>query len=146
MALATKPRAADRRTRRRHPRASLPATALLFTNRPIGPCIVEDLSVGGLRVVADASIRRGRVLTVLLDLPGSAPLTVSAQVTRHQRRKGEDVLGLAFLNLPRQDAKRLGALVAHALAETTPCLEFFDTSDDGRLHRLVLAEDAPVVD
>src|SRR5262245_42444349 len=138
MALATKPIAAHRRSRRRHPRASLPATALLFTNRPIGPCIVEDISVGGLRLVADATIRRGRVLTVLLDLPGGGPLPASAQVTRHERRGADEVLGLAFINLPGHEAKRVAALVAHALAETTPCLEFFDTSDDGRAHRLVL--------
>src|SRR5262245_25388770 len=118
------PIAPDHRSRRRHARARLPATAILFTNRPLGPCIVEDISVGGLRLVSDTMVRRGRVLSALLDLPGGPPLRVSAQVARHETRaKGEHALALAFLDLSPADAKRVASLVAHDLAEIMPCLE-----------------------
>jgi hypothetical protein len=137
----------NRRTRRRHPRADLPATAILFTDRrPLGPCLIEDLSAGGMRAVVGSPLRRGRVVSVLLDLPGKEPFMNFAQVTRHERRRpGEHVLALSFLDLPRPEARRLQALVAGLLAHHHPCLEFFDTDDDGRAKRLVLADDAPLV-
>jgi c-di-GMP-binding flagellar brake protein YcgR len=135
------------RSRRRHARAELPATAIIFTERrPIGPCLIEDLSEGGLRVVVGSAIRRGRVVSVLLDLPGKQPLLSFAQVTRHERRqKGEHVLALSFLNLPRAEVERLQALVARMLADHHPCFEFFDTEDDGRPKRLVLSDDPPII-
>jgi hypothetical protein len=138
---------ANRRSRRRHPRADLPATAILFSDRrPMGPCLIEDLSAGGMRAVVGAPVRRGRVVSVLLDLPGKQPFMSFAQVTRHEVRKpGEHVLALSFLDLPRPDHERLQALVAGLLADSHPCLEFFDTDDDGRPKRLVLADDAPLV-
>jgi hypothetical protein len=136
-----------RRTRRRHPRADLPATAILFSDRrPLGPCLIEDLSAGGMRAVVGAPIRRGRVVSVLLDLPGKEPFMSFAQVTRHERRgPGEHVLALSFLDLARPDHDRLQTLVAGVLAQHHPCLEFFDTDDDGRSKRLVLTDDTPVV-
>jgi c-di-GMP-binding flagellar brake protein YcgR len=112
----------------------------------MGPCLIEDLSAGGMRAVVGAPIRRGRVVSVLLDLPGTEPFMSFAQVARHERRRpGEHVLALSFLDLPRQDHRRLQALVAGLLAQHHPCLEFFDTDDDGRQKRLVLADDAPLV-
>jgi hypothetical protein len=136
------------RAKRRHPRAGLPATAALFTDkRPLGPCLVEDLSVGGMRLITGTAVRRGRIVSVLLDLPGRGPMMTFAQVARHeQRAAGEHMLALSFLNLDRGDAERLEALVAHLLADSHPCLEFFDTDADGRPRRLVLADDAPAVD
>jgi hypothetical protein len=136
-----------RRTRRRHPRADLPATAILFSDRrPLGPCLIEDLSASGVRAVTGAPMRRGRVISVLLDLPGKEPFMSFAQVTRHERRRpGEHVLALSFLDLPRADHDRIQALIASLLAPRHPCLEFFDTADDGRAKRLVLADDAPLV-
>ncbi len=136
-----------RRSRRRHPRADLPATAILFSDRrPLGPCLIEDLSVGGMRAVVGAPMRRGRVVSVLLDLPGKEPFMSFAQVSRHERRgPGEHMLALSFLDLPRADHLRLQALIASLLAPRHPCLEFFDTDDDGRAKRLVLADDAPLV-
>ena len=112
----------------------------------MGPCLIEDLSAGGMRAVVGAPVRRGRVVSVLLDLPGKQPFMSFAQVTRHERRgPGEHVLALSFLDLPRPDHERLQSLVAGLLADRHPCLEFFDTDDDGRPKRLVLADDAPVV-
>jgi hypothetical protein len=136
------------RAKRRHPRAGLPATAALFTDkRPLGPCLVEDLSVGGMRLITGTAVRRGRVVSVLLDLPGRGPVMAFAQVARHEQRgASEHMLALSFLNLDRRDAERLESLVAHLLAESHPCLEFFDTDEDGRPRRLVLADDAPAVD
>ena len=136
------------RAKRRHPRAGLPATAALFTDkRPLGPCLVEDLSVGGMRLITGTAVRRGRIVSVLLDLPGRGPMMTFAQVARHEQRAvGEHMLALSFLNLDRSDAGRLEALVAHLLADSHPCLEFFDTDEDGRPRRLVLADDAPAVD
>ena len=58
---------------------------------------------------------------------------------------GEYVLALSFLDLPRPEHDRLQSLVAGVLAQHHPCLEFFDTNDDGRPKRLVLADDTPVV-
>jgi hypothetical protein len=135
------------RARRRHPRAGLPATASLFTDkRPLGPCLVEDVSVGGIRLITGAAVRRGRIVSVLLDLPGRAPVMTFAQVARHEQRDaGEHMLALSFLNLGRGDSERLEALVAHLLADAHPSLEFFDTEDDGRPRRIILADDAPVV-
>ena len=131
------------RSRRRHPRAGLPTTAILFSDRrPLGTCIVEDLSAGGLRVSCGSPLRRGRVVSVLLDLPGKGPVMSFAQVTRSERqRPGEHRLGLSFLDLTRDDVERLEALVAGVLADSHPCLEFFDTDDDGRSKRLVLDDD-----
>jgi hypothetical protein len=136
------------RARRRHPRAGLPATASLFTDkRPLGPCLVEDLSVGGIRLVTGSPVRRGRIVSILLDLPGRCPVMTFAQVARHEQRSTtEHMLALSFLNLGRDESARLEALVAHLLAESHPCLEFFDTDDDGRPRRIVLADDAPIVD
>jgi hypothetical protein len=112
----------------------------------MGPCLIEDLSAGGMRAVVGAPIRRGRVVSVLLDLPGKQPFMSFAQVTRHERRRpGEHVLALSFLELSRPDHQRLQTLVAGLLADRHPCLEFFDTEDDGRQKRLVLADDAPLV-
>lgn len=121
--------------------------AILFTDRrPLGPCIVEDLSVGGMRVVSGTNIRRGRVVSVLVQLPGKEPLMSFAQVTRHEKRgQGEHMLGLSFLELPRAEVERLQGLVAHLLADRHPCLQFFDTDDDGRCKRMVLADDLAVV-
>jgi hypothetical protein len=129
-------------TRRRHPRAPLPTTAILFTDRkPVGPCVVEDVSVGGMRVVTGVAIKRGRLVSVLMELP-ERPLLAMGQVARHELRgRGEHVLALSFLDLPREDAERLQQVVARTLAETHPTVEFFDTADGGRRKRLVLVDD-----
>ena len=144
---ALSPPCSTYRIKRRHPRACVPATASLFSERrPVGPCLVEDISAGGLKLVLGRAVRRGRVVTVLVDLPGREPLRGFAQVSRHElRRPGEHVLALSFLDLVRADVERLSALVARLLSDSHPCLEFFDTDDNGRPRRLVLAEDAPVV-
>jgi hypothetical protein len=134
-------------SRRRHPRADLPTTAILFSNRhPVGPGLVEDLSAGGLRVVLGSAIRLGRMVSVLLDLPGKEPFLGLAQVTRHlERAPGEHMLALSFLQLGRAAIERLEGLIADRLAGRHPCLEFFDTDDDGRPRRLVLTDDTPLV-
>ena len=133
------------RSRRRHARADLPTTAVLFSDRrPLGPCIVQDLSAGGLRICCGTPLRRGRVLSVLLDLPGKGPVMSFAQVTRSERRgPGEHRVALSFLDLTREDVERLEALVAGLLADRHPCLEFFDTDDDGRPKRVVLDDEQP---
>lgn len=134
------------RAKRRHPRVCVPATAAVFTNqRPLGPCLMEDLSAGGLRLVAGAALRRGRMVSVLLDLPGGEPVVNLAQVCRHELRgPGEHVLALSFVDLRRSEMARIEALVARFLSDVHPCLEFFDT-DDGRPRRIVLTDDTPVV-
>jgi hypothetical protein len=100
-----------------------------------------------MRLITGTSVRRGRIVSVLLDLPGRGPMMTFAQVARHEQRSAnEHVLALSFLNLARGDSERLEALVAHLLADAHPCLEFFDTDEDGRPRRLILADDAPVVD
>jgi hypothetical protein len=138
----TRPLASAPRTtsRRRHPRAQIPTTAILFTDRrPVGPCLVHDLSAGGMRISTSTRLRRGRVVSVLLQLPGKGPVTSFAQVTRSEQRKpGEHAVSLSFLDLPRADVEHLQALVAGVLAQSHPCLEFFDTEDDGRPLRVVL--------
>jgi hypothetical protein len=133
------------RAKRRHPRASLPVTASLFaSHRALGPCLVEDLSAGGVRLVTGSPVRRGRMVSLLLDLPGS-PTVHLAQVARHERRApGEHVLALSFVDLPRIEVERIQGWVARFLSELHPCLEFFDT-DDGRPRRIVLTDDTPVV-
>lgn len=120
---------------------------MVFSDRrPLGPCIVEDLSAGGLRVAACQGLRRGRVVSVMLELPGKGPVMSFAQVTRSTERcPGEHILALSFLDLARADLERLESLVAGTLAEQHPCLEFFDTDDDGRPKRMVLSDDPPVV-
>jgi PilZ domain-containing protein len=136
-----------RRSRRRHPRVGVPTTAILFANRrPVGPGLVEDLSAGGLRVVLGSAIRLGRMVSVLLDLPGKEPFLGLAQVARHhERAPDEHMLALSFLQLGRAEVERLEALIAGRLAGLHPCLEFFDTDDDGRPRRLVLTDDTPLV-
>ena len=132
------------RSRRRHPRADLPTTAILFSDRrPLGPCLVEDLSAGGLRVSCGSPLRRGRVVSVLLELPGKGPVMSFAQVTRVEKPKagGEHRIALSFLDLGREDVERLDGLVAGLLSDRLPCLEFFDTDDDGRSKRLVFDDD-----
>jgi hypothetical protein len=141
--------APPRKNRRRHVRAGVPSTVILFFgHRPIGPCVVEDVSEGGLRVVTDRKLPRGRIVSVLSDLPGggaAGPLVAFAQVARCQaRRRSEFVLGLAFVDLPREEAQRLNEIVARVLADSQPGVDFFDT-DDARAKRLVLAEDAPLL-
>jgi len=134
-------------SRRRHPRADLPTTAILFSNRlPVGPGLVEDLSAGGLRVVLGSAIRLGRMVSVLLDLPGKEPFLGLAQVARHlERAPDEHMLALSFLQLGRSEIERLEALIASRLACRHACLEFFDTDDDGRPRRLVFTDDTPLV-
>lgn len=141
------PGPSSHRAKRRHPRAGLPATASLFTDkRPLGPCLVQDVSVGGIRLVTGTPVRRGRIVSVMLDLPGCEPMMTFAQVARHEMRQpGEHVLALSFLNLRREDTERLESLVARLLADSHPTLEFFDTDDNGRPRRIILADDAPVV-
>jgi hypothetical protein len=136
------------RRRRRHPRIAVPAIAqLFFSQQPLGPGVVEDLSASGLRVVLGSAVQLGRMVSVLLDLPGKEPFLGFAQVARHsQRGPDEHTLGLSFLELPRGEVDRLEALIARRLAQSYPCLEFFDTDDDGRPHRLVLTDDVPVVE
>jgi hypothetical protein len=140
----TRPLPARPRTssRRRHPRAELPTTAILFADRkPLGPCVVENLSAGGLLISTGARLRRGRVVSVLLQLPGKGPVMSFAQVMRSEQRKpGEHTIALSFLDLPRADVEHLQALVAGLLAQSHPCLEFFDTDDDGRPKRVVLED------
>ena len=137
------PKSIPPRSRRRHPRADLPTTAILFSDRrPLGPCIVEDLSAGGLRVSCGSPLRRGRVVSVLLELPGKGPVMSFAQVTRVEKPSGgEHRIALSFLDLGREDVERLDALVAGLVGDRLPCLEFFDTDDDGRSKRLVLDDD-----
>lgn len=132
--------------KRRHPRVCVPATAALFTSRrPLGPCLVEDVSAGGIRLVTGAPLRRGRIVSVLLDLPGGKPVMNVAQVSRHElRAPGAHVLALSFVDLQRSEIERIQALVAHFLSDVHPCLEFFDTHD-GRPKRIVLTDDTPVV-
>jgi hypothetical protein len=134
------------RIKRRHSRACLPATAALFTDRrPLGPFVVLDISAGGICLVGGAPLRRGRVVTVLLDVPGEA-LSCVAQVSRHEARgPGEHVIALSFLDLRRAEIERLEALVARLIADSHPCLEFFDTDDNGKPRRVVLGDDAPVI-
>jgi hypothetical protein len=137
------PKRSPPRSRRRHARADLPTTAILFSDRrPLGPCIVEDLSAGGLRVSCGSPLRRGRVVSVLLELPGKGPVMSFAQVTRVEKPSGgEHRIALSFLDLGREDVERLDALVAGLVGDRLPCLEFFDTDDDGRSKRLVLDDD-----
>src|SRR4051812_24636578 len=134
--------------RRRHPRISLAGTAQVsFVREPLGPGVVEDMSASGMRVVLRAPVQLGRMVSVQIDLPGSEPFKGLAQVARHSpRAEDEHALGLSFLELPSGEIDRLEALIAHRLSETYPSVEFFDTSDDGRRHRLVLTDDLPVVD
>lgn len=121
--------------------------AMVFSDRrPLGPCPVEDISVGGMRIVAGQGVRRGRVVSVMIEMPGKGPVMSFAQVNRSQERApGEHVLALSFLDLTREDIERLQELIAGLLAAHHPCLEFFDTDDDGRPKRMVLSDDNPVV-
>jgi hypothetical protein len=120
---------------------------MVFSDRrPLGPCLVEDLSAGGMRITCASGVRRGRVVSVMLDLPGKGPVMSFAQVTRSEERAvGEYILALSFLDLTREDLERLQELIAGLLAVHHPCLEFFDTDDDGRARRMVLSDDNPVV-
>ncbi|HEY0711531.1 MAG TPA: PilZ domain-containing protein [Polyangia bacterium] len=133
------------RAKRRHPRAGLPVTASLFANqRALAPALVEDISAGGIRLVTGSPVRRGRMVSVLLDLPGT-PVMHLAQVARHVRRApGQHVIALSFVDLASGEAERIQSFVARFLSELHPCLEFFDT-DDGSPRRLVLTDDTPVV-
>lgn len=129
--------------RRRHARAGVPSTVILFHgHKPLGPCVVENLSEGGLRVVSDQKLPRGRIVSVLSDWPGAA--LAFAQVAHCETRTPrEHVVGLAFVDLPRAEEKRLHDLIARVLAETEPTLEFIDT-DAGTTRRLVLTDAAPL--
>jgi hypothetical protein len=135
------------RSRRRHPRAEVPATAIVFANRkPVGPAVVEDLSASGVRLVLGAAVAPGRMVSVLLDLPGKEPFLGLAQVSRHAEvAAGEHRLALSFLGLHRADVERLEGVIARRLAERLPCVEFFDTEDDGRPKELVLTDETPLV-
>jgi hypothetical protein len=133
------------RSRRRYPRITVPGVAQLFMcGQPLGPGVIEDVSASGMRVAIGSSIPCGRMVSVLLDLPGREPFTGLAQVARHT--PDATALGLSFLELPSGEIDRLEALIAHRLADDYPCIEFFDTADDGRPHRLVLTDDLPVVE
>jgi hypothetical protein len=129
--------------RRRHARAGVPSTVILFQgHKPLGPCLVENLSEGGLRVVTEKKLARGRIVSVLSDWPGAA--LSFAQVAHCETRTArEHVVGLAFVDLPRAEEKRLHELVADVLAETEPTVEFIDT-DGGVARRLVLSDAAPL--
>lgn len=141
-------RAPESTTRRRYARAALPITARLFqAGRSMGLGIIEDISVGGMRVVVGQSVPAGRFVTILADLPSSRPFQTVAQVTRRStRRPGEHVLGLTFVDLPATEQKRVEQLCAQALCGSAPTVEFFDTQDGGRCKRMVLAEGRPLVD
>ncbi len=135
------------RVKRRHARAPVSATATVFTNRrALPPCVVEDLSAAGVRLATGTAVRRGRIVSLLLDLPGGDPIHACAQVVRTQKRaNGDLVMALSFLDLRRAHVERLVGLVAELLAASNPCLTFFDTDADGRPCRIVLTDDAPVV-
>jgi hypothetical protein len=129
--------------RRRHTRAGVPSTVILFQgHRPLGPCLVENLSEGGLRVVTEQKLARGRIVTVLSDWPGAA-LSFAQVAHCETRTPREHVVGLAFVDLPRAEEKRLHELVARVLAETEPTVDFIDT-DGGVARRLVLTDAAPL--
>ena len=135
-------------TRRRYARAALPITARLFqAGRSLGHGIIEDISIGGMRVVIGQAVSPGRFVTILADLPAARPFQIIAQVTRRlTRRPGEHVLGLTFVDLPAPEQKRVEQLCAQALRGSAPSVEFFDTQDGGRCKRMVLAEGRPLVD
>ncbi len=128
--------------RRRHPRAALPATALVFTrSRILGPCVVENLSRGGIRLVCDEVVRRGQKLTVLLDLPGHAGTSLPAEVRRHSRSPdGAQVVGCAFTAISAELDAHLEALVLGQLVASLPSIEFFETENGGDRRQLLLAE------
>jgi hypothetical protein len=125
----------------------VPATAILFWSRqPVGPGVVEDLSAGGVRLVVGAPIGLGRMVSVLIDLPGKEPFQGYAQVARHlSRAADEHILALSFLDLRRPEVERLEALIARRLGDRHPSVEFFDTNDDGRAKHLVITDDTPLV-
>ncbi len=129
--------------RRQHPRADLAATALLVTrSRLVGPCVIENLSLGGVRLACDEPLRRGQKLQVLLDLPrwccGSG---IPAEVRRRERRDGGGLLvGVAFTELSAPLRGYLEELVASQLLATFPSIEFFDTERGGGSKRILLGE------
>lgn len=136
-------------SRRRHARVPLPCTVRIFRGtRAVGFGVLEDASSGGARVVTGKPVAKGRVISLMADLPGSRPFVAFAQVTRHEVvTRGphrEHVLGLTFVNLPSEELKRLEVVIARSLAERAPTVEFIDT-DDGQLRRLVMGEGRPLV-
>jgi hypothetical protein len=104
--------------RREHPRARIAATVLAFTSsRVFGQYIVEDLSVGGVRVVGEAaSLRFGQRVTLLFDLPGGGPITCRAEVVRLEARDGgSQAVALAFVNAERTVRTLVGNVVVRDL-------------------------------
>lgn len=132
--------------RRCHPRTTLAATATLLTRtRASGAALVDDFSIGGVRVTCDLPVRRGQKVALLLDLPGWGAHTVDAEVCRHHRGPGgEHVIGLVFLALPPSLYASLEKMVADQLVANLPSIEFFDT-ERGGCQRMVLGEDPLVI-
>jgi c-di-GMP-binding flagellar brake protein YcgR len=136
-----------RPNRRREVRAQVPHLAHLFTDdRSVGQCVVEDLSVSGMRVVTDAALRKGRRLTVIAELPGRKAMVLQTRVVRtDERRKGENVLGLAFTEIAAADVDRIRKVVLSHLAGSELSLVFFDTQEDGRAKRIIISEEETMI-
>lgn len=86
--------------RREHPRARVTATLVAFTqSRSLGPFLVEDLSVGGVRIAGESGLNRGQRVTLLFDLPGGAPVCCRADVVRIETKPGDQqVSALMFVD------------------------------------------------
>jgi Tfp pilus assembly protein PilZ len=128
--------------RRFHPRALLPATALVFTrSRVFGPCLVQNISVGGVHVQVDQALRRGQRVRVLLDLPWLSRCALAGEVCRSERAgTSSHVVGICFAALPAPLREKLETLIAEQLLAAMPSIEFFETEGGGRRKQLVLAE------
>jgi hypothetical protein len=120
---------------------------LTRSSRLLGPCVVDNLSVGGLQLTCGEGLRRGQRLTLLLDLPGRGGVSITAQVRRHSRSaSGEHVIGLAFDELPPALREHFEALVASQLLAAFPSIEFFCTDQDGTRQRLLLGDSPMLVE
>jgi hypothetical protein len=74
--------------RRRESRSLVSATAVLFNDRRyLGTCLVENLSAGGALLIGEYPLEASNSLELLLQTAGRAPLRLSAEVVRRQRRE-----------------------------------------------------------
>jgi CheY-like chemotaxis protein len=90
--------------RRRNPRRGVVATAAIFSADKLhGTYRVRDLSAGGARLGGAIELPVGSEVSLLLQVRGRAPFTLSARVLRREGRGSARSFSVAFVALSAED-------------------------------------------
>jgi ActR/RegA family two-component response regulator len=105
--------------RRKHPRASLVASVVLWRNEQrLGSFPVVNLSAGGVLLSGEAPVADGTEVLAVLRLGGDSSLRATAKVARAIGSRAGASFALSFAHLAPEAEEAIGAAVKAALALT----------------------------